>query len=404
MTAAAGKINEYKCLTIFMVFALCFVFITFFPLEAKAAKKDVVVFGTLMWQDNDAAKTVKRDWRGAIRYCEELNYKGFSDWRLPTKDELESIVDKGRKPSIYKSFKNTSRSGYWSSSPYYSVSSSLAWVVGFESGGSETDSKTSEGSVRCVRRRYASDMYVELERLNSESVVIDRENDLVWLDTESVTTMPLNWYDAKKYCDNLGPKWYWRLPSPDELGSIVNAGNRPTVKKEFKYALPEAYWTSYMDIENAQAAAVSFYDGRAFMGDASSGAYVRCIRSLHRTLRDDKNNLVYNTETKLLWQDNSDVRTLKLDNAGAKKYCGNLSLAGLNDWRLPSSDELKTIIDSRFNPAVKHEFVNIIPKEYWTSTSERQGFFFFVDFKNGQDLVTGAGSEMNVICVRDHSE
>lgn len=47
----------------------------------------------LMW----AGKDNRRDanWHQAVSYCRDLRLGGYSDWRLPTIDELEGIYDKG---------------------------------------------------------------------------------------------------------------------------------------------------------------------------------------------------------------------------------------------------------------------------------------------------------------------
>jgi hypothetical protein len=45
----------------------------------------------LVWQKTDDGR--KRDWAGALRYCEGLKLGGRSDWRLPNAKELQSIVD-----------------------------------------------------------------------------------------------------------------------------------------------------------------------------------------------------------------------------------------------------------------------------------------------------------------------
>ncbi len=60
---------------------------------------------------------------------------GYGPWRLPTVDELQSIVDYGRfSPAINTDwFINTSNGDYWSSSP--SVDAGYAWLVGFDAGG-----------------------------------------------------------------------------------------------------------------------------------------------------------------------------------------------------------------------------------------------------------------------------
>ena len=51
----------------------------------------------LQWQYHDAQVTNHSEfWKGALAYCENLEYAGYDDWRLPNKDELMTIVDFGR--------------------------------------------------------------------------------------------------------------------------------------------------------------------------------------------------------------------------------------------------------------------------------------------------------------------
>jgi Protein of unknown function (DUF1566)/Caspase domain/Glucodextranase, domain B len=131
----------------------------------------------LMWQDDSDAKTVKKDWQGAIGYCQNLNLAGYNDWRLPPKDDLASLstlghygennIDTQDKLDRFKAwfkankhkrqnysfispvFKNVSVS-YWSSSPYVS-GSSRAWNVFFLDGFTYSDVESSSYAVRCVR-------------------------------------------------------------------------------------------------------------------------------------------------------------------------------------------------------------------------------------------------------------
>ena len=105
----------------------------------------------LMWQDNIEARTVTKDWQGAIDYCKNLKLAGYDDWRLPNIDELLSITDdKKSKPAIKNGFKNIVSGDYWSSSSDVSVSSN-AWVVGFYAGGDGWGSKSYSYLIRCVR-------------------------------------------------------------------------------------------------------------------------------------------------------------------------------------------------------------------------------------------------------------
>jgi uncharacterized protein DUF1566 len=45
----------------------------------------------LMWAAKDNGRDIT--WKNATRYCRDLRLAGYSDWRLPTVDELEGIYD-----------------------------------------------------------------------------------------------------------------------------------------------------------------------------------------------------------------------------------------------------------------------------------------------------------------------
>jgi len=105
----------------------------------------------LQWQDNEEAKTVKKNWEDAKSYCLALSLGGQSDWRLPTRKELKTIIDYGKTdPAIYSVFQNFISNYYWSSTTRAS-DSSHAWDVGFDDGLDYRADKVHEGCVRCVR-------------------------------------------------------------------------------------------------------------------------------------------------------------------------------------------------------------------------------------------------------------
>ncbi len=93
-------------------------------------------------------------WEAALNFCEGLTYAGYSDWRLPNRRELMSIVDYTRiSPTINTTFfPNTQSNWYWTSTTY-KATTSFAWNVffydGTVSGGG--DYKTGTSYVRCVR-------------------------------------------------------------------------------------------------------------------------------------------------------------------------------------------------------------------------------------------------------------
>jgi hypothetical protein len=105
----------------------------------------------LMWQDNSSAKSVKKNWQSAKNYCSNLVVDRYSDWYLPTVEQLLTINDKDKyDPAIKEAFNNVASDYYWSSSPFV-VNSKVAWYVDFKRGNSRYGSKEGEHYVRCAR-------------------------------------------------------------------------------------------------------------------------------------------------------------------------------------------------------------------------------------------------------------
>ena len=129
----------------------------------------------LMWQDNAEVATLTKQWLTdvnyiactnntnsgacydtsgdtAATYCSELNLGGYADWRLPSVEELEGILDYGKvSPAIDSGyFNNTSSNMYWSSNTGEDIQI-YAWSVQFADGYVNGKYKYFDGHVRCVR-------------------------------------------------------------------------------------------------------------------------------------------------------------------------------------------------------------------------------------------------------------
>jgi len=101
----------------------------------------------LRWQR--VVPTGTSDWAEAKAYCENLTLAGMTGWRLPTKKELESIVDWRVEPAVDSTAFPGTRGDFWSSTSV-AGDSSLAWVVGFTYGSSTTENIGVWMNKRCV--------------------------------------------------------------------------------------------------------------------------------------------------------------------------------------------------------------------------------------------------------------
>jgi hypothetical protein len=105
----------------------------------------------LMWQQETAGPIT---WEEALTYCEELTLAGYSDWRLPNRNELHSLVDYTTyEPAIdTTAFPDTMSADYWSSTSVCYIITGSAWTVSLGySLVHGTDKSFSRAYVRAVR-------------------------------------------------------------------------------------------------------------------------------------------------------------------------------------------------------------------------------------------------------------
>lgn len=103
--------------------------------ERFTIKNDDIVIDNLtkfMWSKNTLEEM---NWQKAIDYCKNLKLGGYNDWRLPTVDELKTLIKKELKAPFIdtKAFSDTRDDYYWSSSTNDDAVF-LAWCVNFKNG------------------------------------------------------------------------------------------------------------------------------------------------------------------------------------------------------------------------------------------------------------------------------
>jgi hypothetical protein len=120
--------------------------------------------GLIWMRDADLGRL---DWVGASDLIERLNkneYAGFNDWRLPSRDELDTLVTYARRVnysggvdafSPYQmfnqlGFNDVHNYWYWTSSPYEG-NTTYSWAISMYNGDARGESKESSLNVWPVR-------------------------------------------------------------------------------------------------------------------------------------------------------------------------------------------------------------------------------------------------------------
>lgn len=103
----------------------------------------------LQWPRNGNIADKQMQWHEAIFWVKSLNYAGYSDWRLPTEEELESFAKKKREWFDANGFENISQY-IWSSS-IYENDTDRVWNVDPYTGKIYVDSKERRNGVWPVR-------------------------------------------------------------------------------------------------------------------------------------------------------------------------------------------------------------------------------------------------------------
>jgi iron(II)-dependent oxidoreductase len=177
----------------------------------------------LVWQKEDSGDT--KDWAGAKGYCQGLALGSKSDWRLPTRAEVLTLVDFGKAvPVIVPPFVGSlsTPSYFWTSGAFLGAVGQ-AWAVSTDHGGSYFFPGTTQNRVRCVRSPASESLGDRYTIDAAQGTVHDASTKMTW-QRDGGTGGMASWADANGYCQGLQlAGGSWRLPSIVELQSLVNA-------------------------------------------------------------------------------------------------------------------------------------------------------------------------------------
>ena len=110
---------------------------------------------------------------------------------------------------------------------------------------------------------------------------------------------------------------------------------------------------------------------------------------------------VLDRETGLVWE--KKPSTAPQSWAGAKWYCYDHSVGNRKGWRLPTAEELASLVDTTQQaPCLpkEHPFIDVQLSHYWTITSNDSKNAYIVHFSSGVVNAFPKNNEYNVWCVR----
>jgi hypothetical protein len=240
----------------------------------------------LMWQEEDDG--IAYNWYQANgtfdatynpssqNVCGSLTLGDHSDWRLPTRKELMSIVDYGIPcpgPTIDMTyFPNTKSSYYWTSTPYINywtfppyLDYTFGWALVFFEGDVFCVDKYQDFYVRCVRGgQYPSRNLID----NGNGTITDNATGLIW---QQEWQRYMAWGSALSYCKglSLGGRSDWRLPNIRELDSLTGDG---------EYYAYCGYWSSTTNVCDPNNAWHECYQSVGNGVKQYNTMYARCVR------------------------------------------------------------------------------------------------------------------------------
>ena len=248
---------------------------------------------------------------------------------------------------------------------------------------------------------------------NGDGTVKDNVTGLVWEQEDDGVLY--DWNSAKEYCSGLSKgSLTWRIPSIEELIYLMDRGKAGPAIDDLFTNVKSAYWSGndYLLSSEDDAWTLNSALGNTNDPDKNVTNYVRCVSSQETNgisevayLRDATKQIVLDTSTNLVWQD--DVTTIgdanKKSWSEAVAVCKDLTLDGKTDWRLPNLNELNSITDkTKVSPAMNVTFVNNDSRHYWSSTTDEANSSkaWYSYFGCGCNDVQDKTTTYNVRCVR----
>ena len=333
----------------------------------------------LMWTQNANLPSGNKSWAGALDHVAGMNagiYQnfGYTDWRLPNINELESLINLGQGtinawlttqgftnvPSGYGYYWTSTTNAYyphwaWSvliigygatSSGGKTISGSTLWPVRTGQSGTFDLPQTGQtkcydttgNEIPCAGTGQDGDIQAGVAwpsprfTSNSAGTLADNLTGLMWTQNANLPGGNKSWAGALDYVAGMNAGIYqnfgytdWRLPNRKELNGLVDySRSNPPLQLDNPFINVQSglYWSSTTGASNISSAWVvnMFFGDTGYRGKSDSfNLYVWPVRELEETTTAIE--LAYftaepgNSNVELVWNTESET-----DNAGFNIY------------------------------------------------------------------------------------
>ena len=260
----------------------------------------------LIWQNSVQTSTYQD-----ITIDDSAEICGRSGWRLPTIEELRSIVNYGSSsPAVDSSYFSAIADGhssaeFWTSTVFNYYGSNYYWQIDFGDGGDTNNYFTNSDRYMLVTsadnpdyllERWPNNRYSD----NGDGTVTDTYTNLIWMRC----SLGQDWNSSSGACDEAASSFSWsgalnqarkssyaeyddwRLPNVKELTSLLkHTSSYPSINSTIFPNMPTDdgtnFWTSTPSVStDSYSWLVDFYD---YTGDTANNRvqeyYVRLVRS-----------------------------------------------------------------------------------------------------------------------------
>ena len=350
--------------------------------STSTINKDEIVSDTnsgLIWQE---AYVSDKTWQQALKYCEDSTYAGYTDWRLPNKNELITLINEDKYDPASDFPNMPTNKAFWSSSNY--MSSASAWVIFSSAGWLGTYNTQNKHDVICVR----SGLCNQNQFWNGFKCVSSpcNENPCSNIMNATGECVASSWNEYKCVCSE---GYFW-----DGEACRVSLGRICTGQT--------SCYDETSELETCPAEGANFFGQDAQYRN-------KCIPQSFTVESVNNQNIVIDSNTNLTWEVSPSTETYTWDNAA--NHCADLNSSnygGKSNWRVPNLLELLTIVDnSTYNPATNSNFTNMptsddsLDDNLWTSNDcsfDTSRAFAFRPY-NGMSNILSKTSTYKVLCV-----